>query len=155
MTRLNLNWIGKPATDEKSTKDIYRNLNMLLACCVAACSGSIYYFLKSFSQNGSYNISSIVIFASSIIIIHIFTIYVTSNTRKSLREKCDIPDDFATDFTLSLMYLRLVIAQMGRQTANYRKESAFLFTATGLRERSSTQKKLIIISNSISSEDIV
>lgn len=83
--------------------------------------------------NGS--VSSACIFALIMVnlITSSFTLVVCANTRWSIRRTEHIPQTFdLEDYLLSFLYLRLVIAQLGRQTADYNISEAVFFSGTGL-----------------------
>ncbi len=64
-----------------------------------------------------------------------FAVVVCGNTRCSIRRKNNIPQMFELeDYFLSLAYLRLVIAQLGRHTVDYSTIESVFFSATGIAE---------------------
>lgn len=132
MTRLQLNWIGNPASHEHESMKIYQKLNSVVSfwaiTSFVSMSWTIFYFVKT----GLASITSIFIFVMVNLFMHVFTAFITGNTRIYLRELCDIADDFEEDYILSVFFLRFVIAQMGRHTGDYDKNDAYIWTATGL-----------------------
>lgn len=71
-----------------------------------------------------------------------FAVVVCGNTRCSIRRKNNIPQMFELeDYFLSLAYLRLVIAQLGRHTVDYSTTESVFFSATGLAENVEVQSE--------------
>jgi hypothetical protein len=134
MTRLQLNWIGNPASRENETSDIYKKLNSVVTHWAVASLTSLSWLIFSYVKTGFPNVVSVFIFIMVNLFMHAFTAFIAGNTRIHLREICDIYGDYGEDYIVSVFCLRFVIAQMGRHTGDYRKNKAYIWTATGLSD---------------------
>ena len=67
------------------------------------------------------------------VLMYILTVIVTVNTRKSVREKCEIVDDCpGEDLCKTITCMPCTVSQMGRHTADYDNFPGFCCTRTGL-----------------------
>jgi hypothetical protein len=95
---------------------------------------SLSWLIFSYVKTGFPNVVSVFIFIMVNLFMHAFTAFIAGNTRIHLREICDIYGDYGEDYIVSVFCLRFVIAQMGRHTGDYRKNKAYIWTATGLSD---------------------
>ena len=131
-TRAKLTWLGLPAESNDELNSIFFNLGGVffgwILSNVTLALGIHWYWTHGV-------VSSIGFFLVIMInvIYFAFSVVVCGNTRWSLRRRNNIPQVFElADYLMSLFYLPLVVAQLGRHTVDYGQLEAYIFSSTGL-----------------------
>ena len=128
-TRTNLNWLGLP---DDSKPSIFGKLASVWAGHLVSNVWLVYTIYSHYTQ-GLVSIPFIFLLLVTNIVFGGFSIVVCGNTRRSIRKRKKIPRGFElSDYFLSFFYMRLVIAQLGRHTANYDEVDACICSPTGL-----------------------
>jgi hypothetical protein len=134
-TREKLNWRGLPAQSDEEVASIFYNIATLTVVYLALNAG-LAYGIYWFWLQGIVNTICIFLLIMVNVGFSVRSIVICGNTRWSIRKRNNIPQIFElSDYVLSLVYLRLVVAQLGRHTADYGKTNAAIFSGTGLSSK--------------------
>lgn len=122
MTRMRLNWCGKPASEESSWRSTYRTVLMItiavgvLRFILAFTSTILYPPDDSGNQTGN-PVSAASDIAGFLFLIYVLVIII--RTRGHVRERYAIQGDCCSDCCCSFWCRWCVVAQMARQTHDY------------------------------------
>lgn len=132
-TRMQLNWCGHSG----NKVDAYAVQNNMLAMVVfwfVLNAVGIYYLLVQWVR-GWLDLNDAIPIISFNVFMYLLTVIVVTNTRKQVREKCEISDDCpGEDLCKTITFMPCTIAQMGRHTADYENFPGYCCSKTGLPE---------------------
>lgn len=131
-TRGKLNWLGLPAASTQDVSSVFTKLRLVAIGHTL----SNLLLLSAIYWNWSHDIlSSLCIFLLVMVNLlnRAFLVIICGNTRCSIRRSNNIPQMFELeDFLLPLLFLRFVVAQLGRHTVDYNKVEAVVLSTDGI-----------------------
>jgi len=132
-TRLQLNWCGQSG-NKVDAYAVQNNMLAMVVFWVVLNVIAIHYMLVQWVR-GWFDYSDATPIIAINVFIYLLTVIVVTNTRKQVREKCEISDDCpGEDFCKTITCMPCTIAQMGRHTADYDSFPGYCCSKTGLPE---------------------
>jgi len=132
-TRLQLNWYGRSGTKVDSYA-VQNNMLAIVIFWLVLNVIAIHYMMVQWLRGWWFYTDAFPTIAINVVM-YIITVIVVTNTRKHVREKCEISDDCpGEDFCKTVTCMPCTVAQLGRHTADYENFPGYCCSKTGLPE---------------------
>ncbi len=124
--------MGLPAESVDEVRNVFYNLGAVVLGCLLS-NVALILTIHWYWVNGIMNTTLIFLTVMLNLVYFGFSVVVCANTRWTIRRRSNIPQIFElADYLMALFYLPLVVAQLGRHTADYGQLEAYFFSSTGL-----------------------